>query len=284
MIPNLSPSERLFFCFGPPKSGTTLLQRALDLHPEVSCPAEHNFALLHKGMTALFGDYNKNLQTVDRRTGGQGARLVEADAINAVFRDAVETIVRQAACGKPFMGANDNGIMYRLAFYDELFERPGLIAIFRNPIDQGLSAWHHNLRLAREENDPRHEQLVTRFGGLEGFLRTIVEQFGRDVAGWRAFSEGREHVYMVRYEDLVGERKATLRGIFTFLGADAADTILDPIITATDIDRMRAVSTNPEFFRRGGSDMGAEEVTPALRCELGALAPEALSWLGYRYE
>lgn len=284
MISNAFPSERLFFCFGPPKSGTTLLQRALDLHPEVSCPAEHNFALLHKGMTNLLGDYNKNLQTVDRRTGGQGATLIEDDAVNAIFKSAIEIIVHRAARGKAILGANDNGIMYRLSFFDELFEHPKLIAIFRNPIDQGLSAWHHNQRLAREENDPRHEQLITRFGGLEGFLRTVVEQFGRDVAGWREFSKGREHVHMVRFEDLVGERKVTLRGIFTFLGADAADATLDPIISATDLGTMRQASSNPGFFRRGGSDMGGDEVSPALRRELGALAPEALAWLGYRYE
>jgi hypothetical protein len=88
---------------------------------------------------------------------------------------------------------------------------------------------------------------------------------------------------MVRYEDLVGERKTTLRGLFTFLGADVGDTKLDPIVAATDIANMRAASTNPEFFRRGSSNMGAKEVTPALRHELGNLAPEALSWLGYGY-
>ena len=29
-----------FLCGGPPKSGTTLLQHCLDLHPELSCPPE----------------------------------------------------------------------------------------------------------------------------------------------------------------------------------------------------------------------------------------------------
>lgn len=284
MKSDMSGTARLFFCFGPPKSGTTLLQRMLNLHPEVSCPSEHIFHQVHKGMKDLFKNYNQLLRLIDRRTGGQGATLIMPEIVDLIFCEAVRAIIHQAANGKAIMGANDNTMLHHLDFYDEWFEQPRMIAIFRNPIDQGLSGLHHNLRLAREENDPRHEQLVTQHGGPEGFLRKNMRLFVRDVDTWRTFSAGRKNVYMVRYEDLVADRKAAAREIFSFLNADIRDEILDPIVAATDIDQMRVASSNPEFFRRGASDMGREELRSDLRRELAGLAGEALEWLGYRID
>ena len=279
-----SQDKRLFFCFGPAKSGTTLLQRTLNLHPSVSCPSEHEFTQLYKDLTALFSRYNEILQTVDRRTGGQGATLIETQTVNIVFYSAIEAIARQSARGKSIVGINDNGILHHLEVYDQWFRQPLFIAIFRNPIDQGLSAMHHNLRVAREENDPTHEQLVVSDGGTMEFLRRVAQQFNRDVAAWRAFCAERENVYMLRYEDFVADRKVALHALFSFLGADTADAILDPIVAATDIDQMRMASPNPDFFRRGGSDMGRDELPTDLRRELAGLASEAMEWLGYRVE
>src|SRR5262249_36736625 len=146
---NVSSSERtLFFCFGLPKSGTTLLQRALNMHPQISCPSEHDFSGLRAAMQRVFEGYNKSLRVVDRRTGGQGATPVNPQTVEQVFRAAVEAIVWQAAGEKKIMGANDNTILENLHAYDQLFEHPKMVAIFRNPIDRALSAWHHNLRLA----------------------------------------------------------------------------------------------------------------------------------------
>src|SRR5215472_3366949 len=95
---NVSSSERtLFFCFGLPKSGTTLLQRALNMHPQISCPSEHDFSGLRTAFQRLFEGYNRGLQVADRRTGAQGATPVNSQTVEQVFRTAVEAIVRQAA-------------------------------------------------------------------------------------------------------------------------------------------------------------------------------------------
>jgi hypothetical protein len=272
----------MFFCFGPPKSGTTLLQRALNLHPQVSCPSEHRFVSLFEGLKQLCRDYNHTLELIDRRTGGQGATLISDTGVCTVCRTTVELIVREAAQGKPIMGANENNILYNLALFDVMFDRPKLIAIFRNPVDQGLSAWHHNLRLAREENDPRHSHLVTQFGGQEGWLRQVALYFNHDVAVWRKFIPGRDNVHTVRYEDLVARRGETLRGIFSFLGARVEDAMLKPIVEASGFARMRAASKNPAFFRSGATNLGGDEVSAELRREIVDLSADAMAWLGYK--
>lgn len=281
MIKSETQPAQLFFCFGPPKSGTTLLQRALNLHPQVSCPSEQDFRSLHESLKWVFGEYNNVLQKFDRRTGGQGAALVGGECVNRVFRAAVESLVCAAANGRPIVGANDNNIIANLEFFHDLFGQPRLIAIFRNPIDQGLSAWHHNLRLAQEENDPRHSQLVTQYGGLDGWLRQAAQTFTQNVTRWCAFAEGRDNVHTVRYEGLVARRKTVLREVFTFLCADTDDATLDRIVDGTDFDRMRAASRDPGFFRAGASDLGGGEITQELRHELMDRVSESMEMLGY---
>lgn len=284
ILKNQSQNTQLFFCFGPPKSGTTLLQRALNLHPQVSCPSEYDCRSLYEGLKWVFGEFNKVLQLYDRRTGGQGPALVGGESVNAVFRSALETMMHEAAKGKAVVGANDNNIIANLDFFNDLFDRPRFIAIFRNPIDQGLSAWHHNLRLAQEENDPRHSEMMTRCGDLSGWLRQSAQNFIQNVDRWCTFSEGRDNVYMLRYEDLVTRRRETLAGVFSFLGVDADDMVLEKIASETDIGRMRSTSRNPGFFRSGSIDMGGGEITRQLRAELSEMIADSMERVGYRVD
>lgn len=280
----MSPAvpRSLFFCFGPPKSGTTLLQVALNSHPEVSCPSEHNFTILSELLGQALSAYNENLSVVDRRTGGQGATLIDDVTAARVFRGTVETIVQQAAGEKPIMGANDNSVLRNLPLYDQVFGHPKMIAIFRNPIDVGLSAWHHNLRLAEEEKDPRHREMMSRHGDLSGWLRHTAEQFRVKAECWRSFSAGRDNVYTLRFEDLVRDRAHSLRQVFAFLGAAVQDRVIEPIVAATAFDSMRRRSPYPGFFRRAATDLGGEEVSAQLRHELLESCADAMAWLGYR--
>jgi hypothetical protein len=277
-----SPRRTLFFCFGQAKSGTTLLQFALNSHPEVSCPSEHNFTTLSALMAQAFETYNKHLELMDRRTGGQGATLINTDTAAPAFRATVESIVRQAAGHKPIMGANDNSMLGNLRIYDRLFEHPRMIAIFRNPLDQGLSAWHHNQRLAAEEHDPIHRELLQKHGDLAGWLRHRAREFKAEVDDWRAFTAGREHAYTLRFEELVTNRLQSLREVFAFLGASVEAAVIEPIVAATSFETMRASARYPGFFRRAGLDLGGEEVSAELRRELLDECTDAMSWLGYR--
>ena len=120
------PEKSTFFCFGPPKSGTTLLQRCLDLHPMISCPSEHHFDFLHERFGSLFQEYNRGLDVTDLRTGGQGASHVLQSTVTKIFRAAIHEILCQSAKDK--YGSYDKWILmladqfnlsadhYRLAF------------------------------------------------------------------------------------------------------------------------------------------------------------------------
>lgn len=276
----LLPDETLFFCFGLPKSGTTFLQRILNQHPGISCPSEHQFNLLHDGIGSVLQNYNKALEVIDKRTGGQGASIIEAEVQLQVLRNTIELIMKSAAGGKHIIGANDNGIIKQLEQYDYLFESPRFIAIFRNPLDMGVSSWHHNLRLAEEEN-PKHREMMMQYGGFDGWLLQSARWYKEHVGVYRAFADTHDNIMMIRYEDLVLAAGSQMQRMFSFLGAGVTDDIITVIQTATDFRKMKQSSAQPGFFRAAATDFGAGRVDDKLRLQVVEIAGPELAWLGY---
>jgi hypothetical protein len=277
----LTMNKQLFFCFGLPKSGTTFLQRTLNLHPEISCPPEHQFDFLAENFKRLLDHYDQERQVVDLRTGGQGI-IPMSEAIQLkLFSYTVNNMIWESAKEKRIAGANDNAIINRIEGYDVLFNSPKFIAIFRNPIDTAISAWHHNMKLAEEENNERHKLLMTQHGGFEGWIKYVAKIFSSSVQTCMNFSAKHENIILVRYEDLINDKKANLIRIFNFLGASTDEQVLGTVISESSFDTMKESSTRKEFFRSGSTDMGKGVISEDLRKEIAAIASEGLRELGY---
>ncbi|MCA9195796.1 MAG: sulfotransferase, partial [Planctomycetales bacterium] len=125
---------QLFLCFGPPKSGTTYLQRLLNAHPQISCPAEHHLDFLLKGMRRLFSEYNRGVALTDRRTGAQGAFQVNEELFQEFFRDFVFKLAKAPGSDQKQFGLHDNEILKQIGFYRRLFPEARFVVIFRHPI------------------------------------------------------------------------------------------------------------------------------------------------------
>ncbi len=278
--PSLEP-KTLFFCSGMPKSGTTFLQRMLDMHPEVSCPPEHQFRSLSMKIRLALKEYDEILGTIDERLGGTGLEPHAGTLHPRLLKEAVLTMIWRSAGSKRIAGANDNiSIMERFGFYNRLFGQPRFIIIFRNPIDIALSSWHANQALAEEFDDEKHLDLMRQHGDFDDWVRYITKAYGARTRQLIAVRQASRKIYFVRYEDLVLEKKAQLAPLFRFLGAFVDGSILDRIVEQSDFTAMREASTRKSFFRSGSLAMGGDEVSASLRAELRDLAPEA-EQLGY---
>ncbi|HED33207.1 MAG TPA: sulfotransferase [Gammaproteobacteria bacterium] len=276
-------NKQLFFCFGPPKSGTTFLQRTLNLHPEISCPSEHQFDFIIKGLEELLQKYQNIQKTLDKRTGGQGVTPMQRATFVNILRSTIEAILKEAAKkGKTIIGANDNGIRKNLELYDEIFNHPKMIYIIRNPTDMAISAWHHNRRLAIEENNPVHEQYMMQYGGFDGWVRQYAQWFARDVEAYRVFMKNHSNIILIRYEDLVSKKRKTLLEIFGFLGAKTSENIMKSVEHKSSLSYMRKQSSNPDFFRSASTDMGAGEISDELRHDVSEIAGDALEFIDYK--
>ena len=193
--------ENFYFCCGVPKSGTTFLQRTLDLHPEISCPSEHNLKMLTSELAQVFNRYAQFLNVVDIRAGGQGVRHIDRGTYLKMLKSTILTAAEGTGQGKPICGLSDNSILDNLVFFSDLMGHPPIIMIVRNPINQGLSAWRHNHRLAKEENNPVHIELMTKQGGssVNGWLRRCAQKFNSVVEMIERFSQNHSNLIVIRY-------------------------------------------------------------------------------------
>ena len=144
-----------------------------------------------------------------------------------------------------------------------------------------ISAWHHNSRLAREENDSAHKQLMAKYGGFDDWVRQYARWFAEDVNTYREYSENNNNIMMVRYEDMISDKRDSLCKIFGFLGADDGADIIGSIVNRSDLAAMRKESSNPDFFRSATTDMGTGVISKQLGSDINEIAGEALQYLGY---
>ncbi|MEQ8655177.1 MAG: sulfotransferase [Kiloniellales bacterium] len=269
-----------FFCFGPPKSGTTMLQRMLDLHPKVSCPSEHHLRAYKDLLLQIAQAYNKHRETRDSWIGGYGAPPIAEATSMGIWRDAVARILRDAGAGKPICGANDNELMEQPELIRDHFPKAKLIAIFRHPLDQAISAWHANERLSKQEGDPRHRDLQTKFGGLDGWVEHNAKRFV--VLARRLATICKDQpILTLRYEAVTQDRTRALKRVFSFLEVEASPALRARIAEATTFERMRKEAPDPSFMNRGAEGYSA---SPDLRARVEIIAGPVMRRLGYDVE
>ena len=264
--------EKLLFCFGMPKSGTTYLQMILDSHPEVSCPPEHQFDFIIKGLFDLFERYNQILQVVDSRTGKQGACGFQGEDVDYIFKVIVERAALRGARGKrvKWYGINDNAIIDKLGAYSSLFPDALFIHIVRDPRAVTISSWHHNLRV--------EEDFLKRARDMDNWARFIATRWVECMEKCTTFKKANPNrVLFIRYEDLVDCTTDTLKIIFQFLDVDTSKETLREIEEATSIDRFKG---NP-FFRKGKSGAWKEELSPKTCSLIEGIAGDAMKNFSY---
>jgi hypothetical protein len=257
----------------------------LNMHPEVSCPSEHNLVQLSAQIDQLLEDYGKTLTIIDRRTGGQGATLPDQNVSLDILRATIYALSRSAAAGKPIHGLNDNAIFSSVGFADNLLQQPKMIAIVRNPVDLAVSAWRHNQRLALEEPQlaAAHLDLLKNPAGtLDGYVMSRSAWYNSNVQRFLDYADNKPNITVVRYEDLVRSKKTELVRLFDFLAATSDDRVIDPIVTGSSITEMARQSTRPAFF--GVDDPGKERtrLSHAIREQTLAQSRTILERLGYR--
>lgn len=245
------PPSLPFLVTGLPKSGTTFLQRTLNLHPQISCPSEQSFAFLSSLAGQVLKEYRNALKLVDRRTGGQGASEYGASIDNEMLAAAIGVLSRSFARGRPIHGLNDNGVFSQVSFFDNLLGRPKIIGILRNPVDLALSAWRHNLRLAREEprKTANHLAMIDNpKKSAEGYIEQSLPGYRNAVEAFLEYAASRPNILAVSYERLVVAKEIELRRILSFLDAPVVEEIIQKMVANSSRDVMAASSSVPAFF------------------------------------
>lgn len=200
---------------GFPRSGTTLLSRLLDAHPEVSCPPETN----------LLSACGRFL----RETGGEGPPLgvlpglalcgiPEAEVL-AELRRMVFALHARLAGGKPvWVEKSGFDIFYLDAIERLLAGHCRFVLLRRHPLDVIVSVRELVDRTGHYMPELR-EHLLRHDSPYEAFAAAWIDR----AAALDAFAARNAAACLaLRYEDLVADPAATFGRVAAFLGVAPA--------------------------------------------------------------
>lgn len=201
--PTPRPEQSPMFLVGFPRSGTTLLERMLDAHPEIDCIPERPLLeplLTELGRRGLYPDRMDQLDEEEIRDLQQ--RFLRA-AREAVAGDAPHLLHKM-----PLDSA-------RLGLIHRLFPDARILLALRHPADVVLSCF-------MQQFEPTHSMAhfhdLRRAAGYYDLVMSSVEAY-RSVLPLA--------LHEVRYEDLVSDAEATARGVLEHLGLSWDPVVLD---------------------------------------------------------
>ncbi len=198
-----SDSRLPVFIVGMPRSGTTLLEQILSMHPR-----------LHGGGELL--EANRLIQGLESAPGAGPypeclGRLPRStwDALLERYLGALQDMVE--GTGESRLSDKMPYNFFHLGLLREAFPGSAVLVCERNPLDTCLSCYFNYF--------PRGMDFTYDFEDLAGFY----EVYRRMMTFW----EARMPTLRVSYEDLVGEPGPLLRRVLEFIGLDWDDRLLE---------------------------------------------------------
>lgn len=217
------------FLVGCPRSGTTLLQRMLDHHPELAVANDPHFIHEVARLEGAAGDFPLTPEVVEHVLGYRTfsrLRLPEGAVRTAAsgagtFAEFVGRIydVYASLNGKPLAGEKTGRYVRFIPLLDELFPWTKIVHLIRDGRDVALSV----LQWANEDRGPgklalwREEPVAV----CALYWRLHVTAGRRDGRGL-----GQARYQEARYEDLVARPEAALRALTKFLALPFASEML----------------------------------------------------------
>lgn len=199
---------------GAPRSGTTLLRRLLDAHPNIDCPAETN----------VFAASGRFLRS-ERIAGGVRVGVLEGLAHAGFAREDVLARLREFAFSFHREHARRQGkkrwaakTAFDAFYLDEIEmlcgDRSAFVCIERHGLDVACSL-HELCERNGVYLGELHAYLVRHPAPLEAFAHVWVDR----TRALRAFLERHpDRAVRIRYEDLVADPDATMSRVLSFLG------------------------------------------------------------------
>ena len=216
------------FVVGCPRSGTTLLQRMLDHHPELTVTNDTHFIPRAVAGLPIIDDIPLTPELVDRVVTYHRFRRLEVDASTArqlattctSYAQFVAALYDQVALdrGKPLAGEKTPDYVRHLPLLHRLFPDARIIHFSRDGRDVALSTreW------ATPTKGPGRHALWR-----ENPIAVCALWWQRQVTiGRNALDELNGHYYEVRYEALVHDPEPVMRALSAFLTLQYSDTML----------------------------------------------------------
>lgn len=235
------PSERPIFVTGLPRTGTTLADRILSSHSQVSSAGElTNFALIAKRMTATPGNLVMDAATLEAAGG------LDLAALGQAYEDSAAHLVGRAP---RFVDKMPLNFVYAGLIHAAL-PRARIICLRRHPMDACLSNYRQLFATGYSYYAYAND--------LEDCGRYYLE-FDRLCRHWRE-TLPTDRYMEIAYEDIVADLEGSARALLSHCGLDWEAQCLDfhqqsgPVATASSVQvRQPIYSSSVGRWRRYGA-------------------------------
>jgi putative sterol carrier protein len=220
--PAASNSSAPIFILSPPRSGSTLLRYIVDTHPQVCCPSEIVLGVLCEDLHVVLS------LTLGRTLPEPGSPASERIVIAEVRRIVSEIMDSYAAAKNKtrWCDKSPRNLDY-LEILNEVFPDAKFICLYRHCMDVVNSfmervqeGWMIDFKYYARNHGFRNHYSVYADSWLEKTV-TMME-FERD---------NPDRTFGLKYEDLVQNPASTLESMFSFLGLDWDERILDSVFS-----------------------------------------------------
>jgi Sulfotransferase family len=217
--------------FGHPRSGTSLLQRLLSSHPEISAPPET--FVFHSAGRFLSSDIAGQGNDIGVLAGlsflGFSAEDVTARLAELCFGFLTEHAEREGKSVWVEKTAFNSFFIKEIS--DLVGDKVRFIGIVRHPLDVAISTIEFCEKIGMYPED-LHKYIVRHSSPMEAFL-----------ASWKDVNtdlitlgkEREEQTFVVRYEDLVQSTEEVLEAMLGFLDVDDSTDFLPNALSGMSI-------------------------------------------------
>ena len=252
----------LFFCGGIAKSGTTLLQRILNLHNDISCEFEDDLNFLLQEFIRIHKNYNLRINQTANRIGLKNVKPVSAKVYDKALFKIINDIAEERRLNKKFVGISDNNfLLENFNVLNDNFINSKSIIIFRNPIDRAISLWNHNHRLYKKENEYGHIKVLEIDGKLDIDKFVIHKSNLWNSRVKKIFEKTKKrdkNLLFITYELLCTKKSDVVKKVFNFIGCKYDNSTINNILVNTSLENFRAKSSYPEFYDKGSLNFGED--------------------------
>lgn len=276
-------SYQYVFVTGAPKSGTTWLGAILDAHPEISCKGESCVHFFGQKLNKAFKEYDEYL--AQRRAGlGElnGFPALTKQEFNAVLQVFIQNRMLAVADAKEsrlrFIGDKDPGHLPHMLLMNEVLPSVKFIHLIRDGRDVAISAWNHNQWSLKNQPTANFDDFLLQTAGEWKKYVSKGREQGRRL--------GPDKYLEVKYCDLAQDTTASIRRIFSFIGADMSEPQLAQCVEAGSFERLSkgrkaGEEDSKSFFRKGVAGEWRRVLNMKQLQGFNGVAGDLLQTLGY---
>jgi hypothetical protein len=278
------PAEAPIFVVGAPRSGTTLLQRMLRSHPEISSPTgESHFVVPLLTNAASYGDLSRteNISAVLREMYRISADFLDTDLHGVKFNIEVlaESIHHQGASTMPQVidalfhlnaaGEDKPRWLDKTPYY--ILHIPLLAAIYPD------AQFVHIIRDGRD----------AALSMLERDVDIRVFSFFQAAKLWKRYVDAGRSMRAImppgrylefRFEDMLNEQEATMRQVCAFLRVEFSEKVIDFQKSRDPLTKTPLLKTG---LKRDNQQKWREQMTPRQIRSFESVAGSTLTACGY---